>query len=590
MTDSFAVDEARHQRKAGLLLAAIAATLVMSLCAAIGPITLFWTNETRVERNLVEQHLDLVRNVQSLLVDAETGQRGYVLTGKDVFLQPYHIASSMIRPALTRLRQAYAGSPPEDIAKVEELIQHAEMKMSHLAMVVRLRSESGFEAGAAEITSGRGKQLMDSVRDISADLVATEIQHVALLERKLERNLRWAVFLSAITFLVTLGLGRFMYLSMRKTVQRQAELARQQNESAAAAVAATTQLSQSLVDLEQRNREIGLLAELAQLLQTELSQEEALQLASTYCKRLLRTSSGTFYLYRNSADALQPAAFWGHSQGSPDADFALLSPQDCWAIRRGRRHVVEENHDIACRHYASEFETGATANWCLPLIAYGEVLGLLYIRFPGPGAAPDASLQCAEAVAEQTALALANSSMRQVLQSQSIKDPLTGLYNRRFMEETLERELARAKRSHSALSVVMVDLDNFKALNDHHGHPAGDAVLQTCSALLQRSLRASDIACRFGGEELMVILPDCSTEDAVIKADTIRASFEAMTYGEIDGLLRVTASFGVACTTQCGFDKSVLLKSADAALYSAKRGGKNRVERWLLPSAEERSA
>lgn len=590
MTDSLAATEFARHRSASVLMAAVTATLVMSICAAIGPITLFWTNETRIERNQVEQHLDLVRSMQSLLVDAETGQRGYVLTGKDVFLQPYYIASSMMHPALARLRQAYSSDSPEDIAKVEDLIEHAEMKMAHLEMVIRLRTDSGFEASEAEIASGRGKQLMDYVRNLGAELIAAENQRVAVLEAKLQRNLRWAVVFSALTFLITLGLGRFMYLSMRRTMRRQAELAQQQNDSAAAAVAATTRLSQSLADLEQRNEEIGLLAELAQLLQTELSQEEALQLASTYCKRLLRNSSGTIYLYRNSADALQPAAFWGHMQGLQEPDLALLSPQDCWGVRRGRRHVVRVGHDIACRHYLSEFEKDATVRWCLPLIAYGEVLGLLYIRFASLEQVPEASLQCAEAIAEQTALALANGRMRQVLQSQSIKDPLTGLYNRRFMEETLERELARAKRSHSALSVVMVDLDNFKALNDHHGHPAGDAVLQTCSALLQRSLRASDIACRFGGEELMVILPDCTTEDAVIKAESIRASFEAMTYSEIDGSLRVTASFGVACTAQCGFDKSVLLKSTDAALYSAKRSGKNRVERWLLPSAEQRSA
>jgi len=552
--------------------------VVTTLTATVGPVTLLWTNQTRLERNKVEHELESVRTVQGLLVDAETGQRGYVLTGKERFLQPYFLALSLLPAALADLRSAYGDGSPEEFEKVRDLIEHAGLRMAHLEQVIALRSNAGFEAAEVEVASGRGKELMDYVRGVCAALLASGEKQRAMLDNRLETNLRWAVGLSVVSFLLTLALARFIFLSMRKTIQWQHDLVSQQDASALAANAASDELNRSMERLELRNRQIGLLAELAQLLQTELNQEETLKLASSYCRRSLEGSSGTFYLYRNSADLLQPAAHWGTEGVLEDT---LLSPQDCWAVRRGRRYIAGPTEDVRCKHYPRDAGTADTCHLCLPLTAYGEILGLLHLSFTGIKTISESSLQCSEAIAEQIAMALANGRMRQVLRDQSIKDPLTGLYNRRFMEETLARELARAKRNESALSVLMIDLDNFKSLNDTHGHPVGDAVLQTCAALLKDFLRASDIACRYGGEELMVILPDCGLEDARVRAEAIRGALEAMTHHGIDRALKVTASFGVASTVECGLDQSALLKAADAALYKAKKAGKNRVEQWV---------
>jgi len=565
-------------RKTNLLLAAMAAMLVMSITAAISPVALFWTNQTRVERNLVERQLDSMRQVLGLLVDAETGQRGYVITGKEPFLQPYFIAVAQLPGAIRQLQALYEDSAGAQAEQIQTFITRTHLKMDHLNMVVKLRSEVGYGASEAEIASGRGKQLMDDVREVSASLTADETLKVAQLDDQLQTNLRIAVAVSVATFLLTLSLGRFIYVSMRSAVQRQTESARLQADSAATAQIASARLSQSLEHLEHRNLEISLLGEMARLLQTELSQEETLQLANSYCQRLLEGSAGTFFLYRNSADALLPAASWGTVDLAPDT---LLSPKDCWAIRRARVHLVEQGHDLCCAHYPQHTDTTTYTHWCIPLLAYGETLGLLHIYKDARQPTEEASLKCAEAIAEQTALALANGRMRQVLQTQSIRDPLTGLYNRRFMEETLERELARARRTHACLSVIMLDLDHFKRLNDNYGHPAGDSVLRAVSALLLGALRASDIACRFGGEELIVILPDCALEGAVARAEAIRAEFAAMTLHELGQPLTVTASFGVSSTAVCGADQSLLLKAADTALYKAKQGGRNRVQSCL---------
>lgn len=567
-------------RKSSLLLAAVSATLVMSITAAVGPLTLFWSNHTRTERNLVEQQLQGIRNVQSLLVDAETGQRGYALTGSDVFLQPYYMAVSELPSALKYLEFVYKGDLPEEVAKVEDLISQARLTMEHLATVVRLRSSRGFGPAEAENTTAQGKALMDAVRAASADLIFDETQEVAELDDQLLTNLRWAVLISALSFLVTLALGRFIYVSMRRTIDHE-------RQSTGAALLASTQLRDSLVRLERRNKEVGVLGGIARILQTELTQEETLQLASSHCQQLLEDSSGTFYLYRNSADLLEQAASWGAAAIDKER---VLQPHECWAIRQGRSHTTQHKHDLRCAHCVDDPQGPLRTHWCVPLIAYGEVLGLLHISQTGPDEATDTGLQFAEAIAEQTALALANGRMRQVLQTQSIKDPLTGLYNRRFMDATLERELARARRTNTCLSVVMLDLDNFKSMNDRYGHAAGDTVLRAVSALLLRSLRASDIACRFGGEELMVILPDCPPEGAVLRAEAIRASLEVMSVTELGQSFHVTASFGVASTATCGQDQNLLLKAADAALYTAKRAGRNRVEAWRPEATQDKTA
>lgn len=560
-------------RKPSLLVATATTTLVMAITAGVGPITLFWTNETRLERNVVELQVESIRNVQSLLVDAETGERGYALTEKDEFLEPYFVALSQFPLAIKTLRRVYKQDTPEEIEAVELLISSAERELQHLAQVVHVMNQQGSAEAKAIIADGKGKAMMDTIREISAGLISDEIDELAELDRMLLNNLRWAVAISGITFFISIVLGRFIYISMREAVRRQSE-------SAIQAIKTSGQLSKSLVDLERRSAEIALLAEMARLLQAELSQTETLKLASTYCEQLLPDSAGEFYLYRNSTDALELASTWGRSDV---ADHFLMNPKDCWALRRGRWHVATHKNDLCCAHYPASLGEELT-DLCMPLSAYGEVLGLFHVRHRVSHNQTQSSLQVAEAIVEQTALALANANMRVVLRNQSVQDPLTSLYNRRFMDETLKRELARSERNKSSVSVVMLDMDNFKHINDTFGHSAGDAVLRAVATLLTKSLRESDIACRFGGEELILVLPDCPMEAAASRAEAIRASVEAMNLAHHGQNLRVTASFGVASTLTSGTDQAKLLRDADAALYAAKRFGKNRVERWLSDS------
>ena len=163
------------------------------------------------------------------------------------------------------------------------------------------------------------------------------------------------------------------------------------------------------------------------------------------------------------------------------------------------------------------------------------------------------------------------------LREQVIHDPLTGLYNRRYLEETLVRELARAQRNGQPVSVIMGDIDHFKAINDERGHLAGDEVLRALGALLLRNSRRSDICCRYGGEEFLLVLPGTAEATARERAERLRVCLATMEIGPDPDAIRATASFGVAWFPKHGPTAGELLAAVDRALYSAKQAGRDRV-------------
>ncbi len=163
------------------------------------------------------------------------------------------------------------------------------------------------------------------------------------------------------------------------------------------------------------------------------------------------------------------------------------------------------------------------------------------------------------------------------LHQQSITDALTRLHNRRYLYETLPREIVRAKRAGHTIGVIIIDLDYFKRINDSYGHEAGDMVLRWVGSVLMQSMRGSDVVCRHGGEEFCVALPDASSDGARAKAEEIRKELEALNLEYCGQPLKITASFGIAIYPQHGTDADTLLRLADEALYDAKSGGRNRV-------------
>lgn len=240
-------------------------------------------------------------------------------------------------------------------------------------------------------------------------------------------------------------------------------------------------------------------------------------------------------------------------------------------LHLGRGDLAE----TVCAHVGGSDASFSSA--CIPLTTLGESLGWLYLS--SPGLEPLPRLKVAVAAADQLAFALANLKLRQNLRDLSVRDPLTGLFNRRFLSESLGRELARCQRRGLPLSVLAFDLDHFKNFNDSHGHAAGDLVLVAFARVLMASSRSEDIACRQGGEEFVVICPEMDREVAFRRAGEIMQQLATMQLvHEGRSLPRLTTSIGVALFPVHGSLPAELLAQADAALYEAKARGRNRVE------------
>ena len=238
--------------------------------------------------------------------------------------------------------------------------------------------------------------------------------------------------------------------------------------------------------------------------------------------------------------------------------------------------------DLCCPHV----DAAATSTICYPMMAGGHALGILYLAWTAPVSAPGGGLpprwsddqKLAASVAEQLALALANLRLRETLRNQSVRDGLTGLFNRRYLEETLEREIARAQRMRTTVTVLMIDVDHFKRFNDQHGHQAGDSALRALGRALKGISRLSDVPCRYGGEEFTVVLTDTTLAEGCRWGERLLAAIHRLEIATADSeLLRFTVSIGAAAYPGHGETVESLIERADAALYRAKDEGRDRL-------------
>lgn len=338
---------------------------------------------------------------------------------------------------------------------------------------------------------------------------------------------------------------------------------------------ANDRLVKWVAELGERNREAALLNQLAGLLLGCLTLEEAYSVVGQMAQKMFPGDSGQLVILDPLTSRLAIAARWGDGDG---VDKTMPS-DSCWALRRRMLHLVDRWHVGPACHHAGELV--ACDRLCVPMLARGDPVGVLHLRL---GTNPDRARGLEEArrlavtVAETTALALVNLRLRSALREQAIRDPLTGLFNRRYMEETLNHELARAQRHGEPLSLLMLDVDRFKATNDDVGHEAGDAVLCALGRYLRTHLRAEDVACRLGGDEFVLLMPDAALADVVARAEELRQGIAGLTV-EVDvcGVRPVTVSIGVAAFPEHGQSADQLLRAADIALYRAKAEGRNRV-------------
>ena len=341
-------------------------------------------------------------------------------------------------------------------------------------------------------------------------------------------------------------------------------------------LAARRSLERALSELSVHNRELRVLNAMAEAMQACADEEEIYSTIGTYITDLFPSCSGALHVFDGDAGELRAVWRWGEPLGGDS-----FTAGECWALRHGGSYVSRPNEpEPICLHLADH--DGHEFTICCPLIASGESFGVLSVNRKLTEEHDDLERAVgevsglAETVAARTAVNLANLKLRSSLLAQSIRDPLTGLFNRRYLEETLERETQRATRTLGSVGVIMFDIDHFKKLNDRYGHAVGDRVLKEVADVAQSLTRSEDVVCRYGGEEFTVVMP--GAEDAAVdRAEQLRTAIESA-YVEHDGSrLSVTSSFGVATFPRDGLNAESVLRAADSALYDSKKGGRNRV-------------
>lgn len=537
--------------------------------------------------------------ILSDLKDAEAAQRGYLLTGVEAYLAPYRAASaSLLRKleAVERTEEACPGCSQRLI----DLHDISKARLDIIRQTIDVMQAAGPDAARTLVLADRGRTLMDEARRIAGELAAIEqtVMHdrqadldrirVSLITGMLAGSALVGVcsILTGLLLLRSLGrsfaalgqgidrisrgdLATEVAVDSRDELGRLAgafnammaelRLAKESRDAAEWSIAsAELALRSRSAELERRMTMIDNFAKMANRLHGCTDEAEFVDVVGRFVPQVLRTLPGAVYALGNSRNLLRRIAAWGSPRSAP----AEFLHSECWGLRRGRPHNVDDAAtDTICSHVTIADVHGYR---CRPLVAQGETVGLLYLEEHEARDVDDRDLAF---LTETLAFSLVNLRLRNRLRYQSIRDSLTGLFNRRYLEEALELECARTLRSSGELSVVMADIDHFKKFNDEFGHEAGDFVLKQVAALLRRSVREGDIVCRYGGEEFALVLPAAGSAQAADLADRIRRATQQLVV-EYRGrkLGTITMSFGIACQ-QDGDTPASLLETADVALY-----------------------
>jgi diguanylate cyclase (GGDEF)-like protein/PAS domain S-box-containing protein len=325
-------------------------------------------------------------------------------------------------------------------------------------------------------------------------------------------------------------------------------------------------------ELEQRTHEMTLLSEMGDMLRACLTTDEAYTVIVRVAQQIFPVQVGALYVISPARNLVEAVAVWG------DASLIerVFAPDECWALRRGRVHWVEDSSvGLLCKHLSQPIPEGYL---CVPMMAQSEALGVLYLAQPADSRLTEVKQRLAVAMAEHIAMALSNLKLHETLRSESLRDPLTGLFNRRFMEESLELELRRAARNRRPVGMITLEVDNLQAVSQSVGEDAENAILLELGRLLQGIIRKEDVACRYSAERFIIILPQGSLEVAAQRAESLRDMTENQ---EIHHRGRpighVTISAGIACFPDHGRTLEALVRASDAALQRAKQEGGDRV-------------
>ncbi|MCD9031509.1 GGDEF domain-containing protein [Luteimonas sp. Y-2-2-4F] len=521
--------------------------------------------------------INLLDSAEGAVLAAESSARAYRLTARSPYRPQYFDAIARAERLGGDLIAVTADNPEQQARARrfnEAILEHTRA----LQILLDAPALAALSESERQSRIDASLQRVARFRAISREMLAAESDLLKQRQARSQReagNLIVFIVLALTGSLAVLGL---LLASLAIENRRSRRLERE-------ARTAVRDLQQSLAQRDALAEQRRAQSVYAGMLQSCQTRDEIMTLTARTIEDLVPGASGRCYLSRTSQNFLESAGSFGERIVSSGD---VLMNDQCWALRRGQPHYTRGRQGgLRCAHIDPDVPVDGLSSLCVPLAAQNNSLGLLHVTAPTsdrPDDDNDAAIIIS--IAEQMGMALANLQLRETLRVQSLRDPLTGLFNRRYLEESLQREMLRCERRRLPLSLLMLDVDHFKQFNDRHGHAAGDAVLAQVGRVLQSQVRSEDLACRYGGEEFTVIMPEVDGETAVRRGNEIRTAISATTILHMGKTLGpVTASVGIATAPADSADPGSLQEIADATLYRAKAEGRDRVLHASLPTA-----
>lgn len=363
----------------------------------------------------------------------------------------------------------------------------------------------------------------------------------------------------------------------KSLIENQRELENIVKERTAALSKANQSLVATIRELNYKRRASSTLSKMSDNLYKCDDINSTFNVVGEACSDLFSEFSGAILAYDDSKGYLKPVYQWN----SKGVLHGALPVKKCPGMLYREKIKNEKSKKGSFCSHINRYENRSF--YCVPVFNMGDNIGMISINAPMDNSEiNDRKWQEMEitlsAVTDYFKAAFINLSLKNRLTKESIQDKLTGLYNRRFMEISLKKEVSRAKRTNSFLGVLMFDVDFFKRFNDEYGHESGDKILREIGRWLLNNLRKEDIICRYGGEEFLVILPGIVPENMAVRAESIRKGIKENVKVKYENkVLSVTVSIGACCLKGEYLDET-LVSIADDALYKAKKLGRNRIE------------
>ena len=532
------------------------AVLIADAAHVYKSFTVFDTQNDRVEHtHKVINELD---TIVSKLHDVQAAQYRYVITGQKDDLTPYDVAVADLQVHFTTLETLFSDNHnPPQIDRLKYLKQQADRQIATAKRLIESYEKEGPEKAAALVRSGTGNQEMETIRVAASEMSGAETRLLSRQQTSVDEAAHSTLISGGVGLAFSAGIMTFVFWLVGAENKKR----RATEES----------LQKALHETKQHADEESIISAMTNFLQSCRNMDEAYDIIGKAVHKLLPRTSGGIYLFNNSRNLVEMQSHWG--------DIAKTSTEftseNCWALRSGRLHMMHKDGiEPCCNH----FTTPPGSAVCLPMQAHGDTLGMFLVLGHAGEELTDKELRVVRNVAEQTSLAISNLKLQYRLLNQSIRDPLTGLFNRRYLEETMEREFSRAQRNGQPVSLLVLDIDHFKKFNDTMGHDAGDAVLVQFAQVLSKAARKEDVAARYGGEEFVLLLPNADAAMAEKRGNEICAATRAMKVSLGKGQVgAVTVSIGVATFPHSGASPEDIITKADEALYESKHQGRDQV-------------